>query len=389
MPLRDIVKPQIDMPYLLDVLEALIRIPSPTGFTDRAAMFACRELDRLAVPYEMTRRGAIRGTIEGARHSPDRAMVAHLDTLGAQVCELKENGRLRLAPVGHWSARFAEGARVSLFTDDMVFRGQILPLKASGHAFNEEIDTLPVGWEYVELRIDAQAESKADLKKLGVNPGDFVAIDPGFEFIDTGYIASRHLDNKAGCACLFAAVKAMRDHDLQIPYDCHPLFTISEEVGSGASGVMQGDVSEMVTIDNGVTAPGQNSRETGLTIAMRDMTGPFDYHLTHKLLRLAREHRIPHQRDVFIHYRSDSAAAIDAGADIRTALITFGIDASHGYERIHISALKAVAEMAALYMQSPLTAKRDSAPLASVEGFPEGQGAHDPGPPPEDDMLTS
>lgn len=389
MAYRQLLKPQIDMPYLLDMLETLIRIPSPTGFTDRAAMFACRELDRLGVPYEVTRRGAIRAGMEGARHSPDRAVIAHLDTLGAQVVELKSNGRLRIAPIGHWSARFAEGARVSIYTDDMVFRGQVLPLKASGHAFNDEIDALPVGWDYVELRVDAVLDSKAAIETLGINVGDFISIDPGFEFIDTGYVVSRHLDNKAGCACLFAAIKAVIDHDLRLPYDIHPLFTISEEVGSGASGVMHGDISEMLTIDNGVTAPGQNSSEHGVTIAMRDMTGPFDYHLTHKLLRLAREYRIPHQRDAFIHYRSDSASAIDSGADVRTALIAFGIDASHGYERIHISALRNVAELAVLYMQSPLTSQRDSSPLSTVDGFPEGQGAFDPGPPEDEEVAPA
>ena len=37
------------------------------------------------------------------------AIIAHIDTLGAQVKEIKSNGRLALVPVGHWSSRFAEG----------------------------------------------------------------------------------------------------------------------------------------------------------------------------------------------------------------------------------------------------------------------------------------
>jgi hypothetical protein len=160
-----------------------------------------------------------------------------------------------------------------------------------------------------------------------------VAIDAGTEMLDNGYIVSRHLDDKAGCAAMLAAMKAMVDSKVEVPVDIHFIFTITEEVGSGASAVLLEHVVAMVSIDNGATAEGQNSAEFGVTIGMADQVGPFDYHLTRKLLRLCEEKKIPHQRDVFRYYRSDSASAIGGGADVRTALITFGIDASHSYER--------------------------------------------------------
>ncbi|MEQ8252081.1 MAG: osmoprotectant NAGGN system M42 family peptidase [Oceanibaculum nanhaiense] len=369
------LKPTIDMAYLKGILSELLCIPSPSGFTDQVVLFVSRELERLGISYELTRRGAIRADLPGRQYSPDRAVVSHLDTLGAMVKNLKPNGRLELVMIGHWSSRFAEGARVTLFTDDSAYRGTILPLKASGHTFNREIDSQPVSWDHVELRIDAQADNRADMEKLGVNIGDYVAIDPQPEFLETGYIVSRHLDDKAGAATMLAAAKAVIDGKMELPMDCHLLFTISEEVGSGASAVLHGDVAELVSIDNGTTAAGQNSRETGVTIAMKDQTGPFDYHLTHKLIGLAKDHGIPHQRDIFRYYRCDGTSAVEAGNDIRTALLTFGIDASHGYERIHESALENLAELIALYMQSPPTAKRDSIRMGSVEGFPESQGA--------------
>ncbi|MDX1268012.1 MAG: nicotinate-nucleotide--dimethylbenzimidazole phosphoribosyltransferase, partial [Oceanisphaera sp.] len=43
------------------------------------------------------------------------------------------------------------------------------------------------------------------------------------------------------------------DAGVELPVDCHPLFTISEEVGSGASAILHGDVAEMLTLDNGTT----------------------------------------------------------------------------------------------------------------------------------------
>ncbi len=361
---------RVDQRYVLDVLWKLLRTPSPSGYTDRVVHLACDELDSLGISYELTRRGAIRANLKGKQSSPDRAIVAHLDTLGAMVKSLKPNGRLGLVPIGHWNARFAEGARATVFTDMRPYRGSILPLKASGHTFGPEVDSQPSGWDYVELRVDEKAYCLEDLLHRGIHVGDTVAIDPNPERTDNGYINSRHLDDKAGVAVIFGAAKAIVESGLTLPVDCHLLFTISEEVGSGASAVLHQDVAEMVSIDNGTTAPGQNSSEFGVTIAMADMTGPFDYHLTHRLIQLCQEFGIRHQRDVFRYYRSDSAAALEAGNDLRTALLTFGLDASHGHERIHWDALDSLVQLLILYMQSPPLYARDSEDLGPRLGFP-------------------
>lgn len=308
--------------------------------------------------------------LRGREARPARAIVSHLDTLGAQVKQLKDNGRLELVPIGTWSARFAEGARVTVFTDRGAVRGTILPLKASGHIFNEEIDSLPIGWPMTELRVDARVHSKADLIALGIEVGDIVAIDPQPEFLANGYIVSRHLDDKAGVALMLAALKALTAHNEPPPVDVHFIFTIAEEVGVGASSALTDDVASVVAVDNGTSGPGQNSAEFGVTIAMADQTGPFDYHLTRALIRLCRDEDIIFRKDVFRYYRSDAASAVVAGHDVRNALVTFGIDASHGYERIHMHALRSVAELLSAYALSPVEIRRDAVETArGLAGF--------------------
>ncbi len=357
----------IDMDYVRRTLLALLNTPSPTGYTDQIVHDVCGELTALGISHEITRRGAIRANLPGRNPAPERAIVSHLDTLGAMVTEVKQNGRLAICPIGTWSSRFAEGARVNIYTDNAPFRGTIVPLKASGHVYNEEVDSQPVSWESVEVRVDEQAATGQDLFHLGFRIGDFVAIDPQPELLDNGYINSRHLDDKAGVAAMLGAAKAVIESGTELLLPCHLLFTISEEVGSGASGVLHGDVAEMVTVDNGTVAPGQGSREFGVTLAMADSSGPFDYHLSHKLIGLCLDHEISVQRDVFKHYRSDSASAIEAGNDIRTALVCFGLDASHGYERTNMHAIESIARLLALYMQSGPTVKRDRRRLAPID----------------------
>ena len=95
-----------DMQYLRQVLLEMLAIPCPTGFTDGIVRYVAEHLDTLGVPYELTRRGTIRATLAGRQNSPDRAIASHLDTVGAMVSEVKDNGRLKLA-------RWAAGRAVS------------------------------------------------------------------------------------------------------------------------------------------------------------------------------------------------------------------------------------------------------------------------------------
>jgi putative aminopeptidase FrvX len=113
----------IDMDYLQRCLRRLLSVPSPTGYTDSIVRETCTELARMQVPFELTRRGAIRAVVKGREHRGARALVAHVDTLGAQVKRIKDNGRLELVSIGTWSARFAEGARCTIFSDAGSYRG--------------------------------------------------------------------------------------------------------------------------------------------------------------------------------------------------------------------------------------------------------------------------
>lgn len=369
--MKPIEQSGIDLEYLTEILQKLISIPSPSGFTDTIVRFVGEELERLDVPFELTRRGAIRAVLRGNNDSPGRAIVGHLDTLGAMVKGLKRFGRVELVPIGTWSSRFAEGARASIFTSEgKMCRGTILPLKASGHTYDKEVDTQPVSWEQVELRIDEFANTADDLHQLGIRIGDFVTIDPCFELADNGFINSRHLDNKAGVACMLAAAHDIRDKKITLDQSCYMLFTIFEEVGSGASSVLHGDIAEMVSIDNSTVAPGQNSLETGITICMMDSSGPFDYHLTQRLIALCEANDIVYARDVFKHYRCDAASAVEAGNDIRTALVCYGLDGSHGYERTHQFSLFELTRLLTCYLEGEAIVERDRYHLGPMQGFP-------------------
>lgn len=366
----------IDMDYVTDVLLRLLRTPSPTGRTDELMQVIGEELRRIGLAFELTRRGSILAELPGtgAPSDADRMIVVHGDTIGCMVSRLKENGRLEVVPVGTHSARFAEGARVTIFVDDLAqgsYTGTVLPLLASGHRFGDAVDTQGVGWDHVEVRVDEDVRDAAGLAALGIQVGDFVAPDAMPEVTASGYVKSRHLDDKAGVVAALAAFKALRDHEVPLPVNAHLLVTISEEVGLGATHGVDEHVAELVSIDVGVVAPGQASTEHTANIPMQDSSGPFDYHLTRRLASLATEHGIDHRRDVYGFYRSDTASALQAGAQTRAALLGIGLDASHGHERTHLDGIRRTAELVVVYLQTELTFPYwDASAHGGLEDFP-------------------
>ena len=368
--------PDVDIEWTIDLLMQLLRTPSPSGRTDAVMQLLGDVLVDLPVELSLTRRGSLLAKVEGRSSDGARAVVAHADTIGCMVRTLKDNGRLAVVPVGTHSSRFAEGSRVTILTDDSdrTYVGTILPLLASGHAYGDEVDTQPTGWDHVEVRVDERCESADDLAALGIKVGDFVAIDSLPVVTDSGYIVARHLDGKAGVAAALGALHAICRDGSDVPHEVHFLVTIAEEIGHGASHGLREDIAEMVSIDNAVCAPGNHSIEDGVTIPMADMTGPFDYHLTRHLCALCEAHDIPYARDIFRFYRSDVAAALEAGAETRAALVAFGVDASHGAERTHVESVAAVARLVCAYLLSPLTfARWDREPQGDLRDFPSNR----------------
>ncbi len=362
--------------WMIDTLLSLLQTPSPTGRTDAVMQLIGEVFDELGVAFSLTRRGALIAELPGESQTLDRAVVVHADTIGAMVSGLKDNGRLELISVGTFSARFAAGARVRIFCDDSeeFVTGTILPLKASGHAFGDAVDTQPTDWDHIEVRVDRRVSSREDLTRLGIQVGDYVALMAGPELTHDGFIVSRHLDDQAGVAVALALVKHVAENKVRLPHRTAIMITIAEEVGYGASTGLPDGIAEMITVDNAVCAPGLQSLEDAVTVLMADLHGPYDYHLSRRLCRLAEERGIRFVRDVFRFYRSDAAAAIEAGASTRAALVGPGVDGSHGWERTHLDSLEATYELLHAWIQTPLTfGDWDANPSGALRDFPSSK----------------
>ena len=159
-----------------------------------------------------TNKGSLVGQLKGKSSENPRALTAHLDTLGAMVKEIKENGRLKMSQVGGYNWNSVEGEGCTIHTSSgKRFRGTILIDKASVHVHGKEAHIkrkeLMILWKS-GLMMRLHLPKLPDL--LGINVGDFISFDPRVEVINN-FIKSRHLDDKACVAVILAALKSLFD----------------------------------------------------------------------------------------------------------------------------------------------------------------------------------
>lgn len=345
--------PEIDSDELLAFLSALLNTPSPAGFTDRA--IAQIENAMLEIPgwnVERTRKGALLAVFEGKRSDQPRALSAHADTLGAMVKEIKPNGRLKITQLGGYTWNSIEGEGCAIFTlEGKAYRGSILIDAASGHVYGKKASETPRDEEHMELRLDERVTNADQTRALGIQVGDFIAFDPRVE-IHNGFVRSRHLDDKAGVACMLAAARALTKSGRNPEQRTYFFFSNYEEVGHGAVTGFPAGTTEMVVVDMAAVGEGQASDEFHATLCVKDSGGPYDHALSTRLRRLAEQHEIPHKVDIYPNYASDGTALWRSGADLRVALIGPGVDASHNYERTHTDALVATTQWVMAYLLS-------------------------------------
>ncbi|GFN34364.1 M42 family metallopeptidase [Tepidimicrobium xylanilyticum] len=342
---------KIDMNYVVDTLVSLLNIPSPSGNTKKAIEFVERELNSLGIATRKTEKGALIATILGKNQEKEITLSAHVDTLGGMVKEIKSNGRIKITQIGGYVWSTVEGEYVSIENSEgKLYTGTMLITKASSHVHGEEAETLERNMDNMEIRLDEKVSSKEDVEKLGINVGDFVFFDPRVVVTDSGFIKSRHLDDKAGVASLLGVAKYLIDNDIKPKYTTNFFISNYEEVGHGASAAIPEKTFEFIAIDMAAPGEGQTSDEFSVTICAKDSTGPYDIELKNKLIKLAKDNNLNYKIDIYPYYGSDGSAALRAGYDFKVGLIGPGVDASHSFERTHKEAIENTIKLSLLYL---------------------------------------
>lgn len=342
----------IDMKYTLDLMIEILNINSPGGDTSESINRLKNEFESLGIEVSKTNKGAIYGTIKGQVDGNERLVSAHVDTLGAMVKEIKSNGRLKLSNIGGFAWNSVEGENVYIKTrKGKIYTGTILPEKASIHVYSDIVSTVQRTEETIEVRIDEDVNSKSDIINLGISVGDYVSFDPRVIITENGYIKSRHLDDKACVAIMFAACKYLKENKLTPKQTTHFFISNYEEMGHGLYAIPE-KTSEILALDIGTVGEGHTSDEKSVTILAKDSRTSYDFEFRNRLVELAEENNIRYNVDVHYRYGSDASLSMLQGVDANFACIGLGVDATHHYERTHIDAVENNTRLLLAYIMS-------------------------------------
>lgn len=338
----------------IELMDKLTGIPSPSGYTMEIMDTISKMMAGWNVDHVKTNKGGIIATIKGENNERHRLLTAHVDTLGAMVKEIKPSGRLKLSLVGGFKFNAIEGENCLIHTaSGKTLTGTILMHQTTVHVY-KDAGTAERNADNMEVRIDEKVFSAEAVRELGIEVGDFVSFDPRFTALESGYIKSRHLDDKASTALLLQMVKHFSSASEKLPYTTHFYISNNEEIGYGGNSNIPSKTEEYIAVDMGAIGDGQTSDEYTVSICAKDSSGPYHYGLTRHLITLAQKNGIGYKVDLYPYYGSDASAAIRAGYDVKHALFGPGIEASHSYERTHTDSLKASAALLHAYVMSPL-----------------------------------
>ena len=204
------------------------------------------------------------------------------------------------------------------------------------------------------MKLDEKTTNPEETRALGIEVGDFISFDPRTEITPSGFIKSRHLDDKVSAAILLRFLEKIKQTGEELPYTTQFLFSNNEEIGYGGNSNIDDKVVEYVAVDMGAMGDDQLTDEYTVSICVKDGSGPYHLDLRNHFVSLCQANDIPYQLDIYPFYGSDASAAMRAGADVKHGLIGAGIEASHAYERTHRDSVEATYQLVEKYLFSPM-----------------------------------
>ncbi len=339
---------ETDVSYCVEKLLELCAIPSPSGFTADVEKYLLETLEALGIKAKQTRKRSVLCELGGTGRP--LLLAAHVDTLGAMVRSLKANARVRYTRIGSYPEFYLAGQTCVVHTrEDRHITGTFQPVNPAVHV-NRKLSDMKFDDESMEVVLDVVAHETEDLRKYGIAPGDFISIDPRTTVTETGFIKSRHLDDKASAAVLLTLALLVSSGGLEPGRKVYLLFTTYEEVGHGGSSGLPPDVEEVISVDMGAVGDDLTADERMVSICAKDSGGPYDYTVTSALIAAAKESGASYAVDIYPQYGSDVEASLRAGYDVTHGLIGPGVSASHGYERTHTEGLANTLQLLAKYI---------------------------------------
>lgn len=172
---------------IVEILKELSDIHSPTGYTRNAMKHIEDLLTKANIKCHYSNKGAL---IASNHPAPTIVAAAHVDTLGLMVKQIKSDGTLAFTKLGGPMLQAFEGNTVRIICENQqIYSGSLILNNPAVHV-NKTASEDPRNEDTMHVRIDAEVHNKKETEELGIQVGDFIAFDSGFEYTDSGFVKS-------------------------------------------------------------------------------------------------------------------------------------------------------------------------------------------------------
>ena len=242
-----------------ETLDALIRVPAPSGYETPAA-----EVWREAASFGEVAADVLGSSTVAVGVADDRptvAIVGHIDEIGLYVSHVDDEGFVWFGPIGGWDPQNLVGQRVIVRGRDGEVSGVIG--KKPIHLLEPDDRKKPA--EIKAMHIDIGAKDKDDaLKYVSVGDSAVLAAEP--LSLPNGRLASRSMDNRLGSYVALEVARRISEGD-DVAVGVVGCAVSQEEIGlfgSATTGFsLNPDIGIAVDVTHATDAPGVDEKEVG------------------------------------------------------------------------------------------------------------------------------
>jgi putative aminopeptidase FrvX len=321
----------------IQLLQTIADAPGPPGFEEPIRKVMVDYMKPLASSIKYDGMGSILA-VHGS--TGPRIMVdAHMDELGGMIRRITPNGLLTMQMLGGWLDQALVDQRWIIIGSKGVVHAvtgirdvHVVPAEERTRVFSRD-----------GLYLDVGATNEAEVRAMGISPGDPVVPDSPFAVLNgTDAYLAKGWDDRVGCAVVVQAMRrlALQPHPNQIFWT----ITTQEEVGlrgaHTAADVVKPDLA--IAIEGGITGDvfGGHPEETqiklgsGPGIFLYDSSALPNRKLTKFTRETAKAQNIPLQTDLVQGYGDDSAEIQKAIGGVPTANLVVPVRYTHAHNGI-------------------------------------------------------
>lgn len=321
----------------IDTLQKIADAAGPPGFEEPVRAVLVGMMKPLASSLTYDGMGSIIAT-QGSG-GPKIMVDAHMDELGGMVRRIAPNGLLTMQMLGGWLDQALPdkrwiiiGSKGSVKAVTGIRDIHVVPSEERGKVYPRD-----------SLFLDVGARTEAEVREMGISPGDPIVPDAPFEILNgTQNYLGKGWDDRVGCAVIVEAMRRLANepHPNQIVW----VITTQEEIGlrgaHTAAEVVKPDLG--IALEGGITGdvfPGKPEETQvklggGPGIFLYDSSALPNRKLTAFVKQTAAERKLPLQFDLVQGYGDDSAEIQKSNGGVPTVNLVVPVRYTHAHNGI-------------------------------------------------------